>query len=115
MMNKEELLNVVEIIKRKGMESPDFAAKLVEAANPNELDAILSAAGINTIPEVSQALFQNIRNSENDNELQEQELENVSGGFILTGYALSLATWAVCTGAAGAFLYGVYKGLKSKK
>ena len=115
MMEKKELQEVVETIKRKSIESPEFAAKLVEAADPNELDGILKNANIHTIPEVSQALFKDIRNSENGTVLQEEELEGVSGGFILTGYALSVATWAVCTGAAGAFIYGVYKGLKSKK
>lgn len=114
MMEKQEIMDVVETIKRKGMESPEFAVKLVEASDSTELDAILKTAGINTIPEVSQALFQDIRNNENGTELQEEELESVSGGFVLTGYALSLAIWAVCTGGAGAFLYGVYKGLKKK-
>lgn len=112
---KKEFYETVETIKKYSAENPEFAVKLVEASNPEQLNKVIEDEGINTIPEIAQALYQDIRKNEIDGELQETDLEEVSGGFILTGYALSVAIWAVCAGGAGALIYGVYKGAKAKK
>lgn len=89
-----------------------FAAKLVEASDLASFVQVLSAAGVEFEPEGMEALYNSIRKAASE-ELSEEDLDNVSGGFVLTGYLASLATWGLVCAVSGAFVYGVYKGSRS--
>lgn len=91
---------------------PAFAAKLVEAPDLTSFVQVLSAAGLEYEPEGMEALYNSIRKAASE-ELTDEDLDNVSGGIILTGYLASLAAWGLVCAVSGAFVYGVYKGSKN--
>ena len=105
---KEKLAQVEALCKTDS----DFAVKLVEASDLKDFVQALSAAGLNFESEGMEALYNSIRKAASD-ELSDDDLENVSGGLILTGYLASLAAWGLVCAVSGAFVYGVYKGSKN--
>ena len=105
---KEKLAQVEVLCKTDSV----FAAKLVEASDLNHFVQALSTAGLDFEPEGMEALYNSIRKAASE-ELTDEDLENVSGGLVLTGYLASLAAWGLVCAVSGAFVYGVYKGSKN--
>lgn len=113
MMNEMEMREQMAVILAKCQEDQDFLMELAEAADPQALQAVLMEKGFRMEGTYLEEFYQGLRKAESDEELSEEMLEAVTGGvLILTGYALSLATWGLVCVAAGVFIYGVYQGLK---
>lgn len=115
-------MNITAQEAKKSMESiqaycksnPDFAIQLVESEDLMSFKSVLYKAGFEIEDAGVEALYKSIRKAAESDSLSEEDLEQVSGGIIvLAGYWLALATWALFSGAAGLFIYGVYKGLRS--
>ena len=105
---KEKLMQVESLCNN----DTAFAARLVEASDFTGFVQVLSAAGLEFESEGMEALYNSIQKAASE-ELTDEDLENVSGGIILTGYMASLAAWGLVCAVSGAFVYGVYKGSKN--
>ncbi len=113
-ITEQEARETIEAIQAYCKENPDFVTRLVEAEDIGSFKTVLYSAGFEIEDAGVEAFYNSIRKAAESDSLGEEDLENVSGGvLILTGYALALATWALCSAAAGIFVYGFYKGLHS--
>lgn len=111
-INEQYMKNKLAHVESLCNNDSSFADKLVEAPDFTSFVQVLSAAGLAYEPEGMEALYNSIRKAASD-ELSDEDLENVYGGLILTGYLASLAAWGLVCAASGAFVYGVYKGSKN--
>lgn len=113
MVNEMEMREQMANVLTKCDEDKAFLAELVEAEDQKALGAVLETRGFHMEGSFLEEFYQGLRQAEQTDELSEEMLDAVAGGvLILTGYALSLATWGLVCVAVGVFIYGVYQGLK---
>ena len=84
---------------------PEMAQKLNAAPTEEDLRLMLAENGVELTPEEMSGVLEELAalagESMNDEELDEEQLENVSGGFTLTIASVALKTTGVVTTAFG--------------
>lgn len=100
----------------KLMENDDFLKGLVECSTPEELMVILNNNDIQLEEGLTpEEAFKAVKQYQTD-ELDEEALENVSGGSITVGTALAATGALILAGAALSFLGGyAYQKIKNLK
>lgn len=76
---------------KKAFENQEVLSKLKNADSPQEVESILTSSGVNiTAEEIEEALEYAFANKEKTDEVSEEDLENVSGGFAFSGAIVAL-------------------------
>lgn len=113
MENKQVQIDFEELYKDKA-----FLEKVVSAENPDQVKALFLEKGLEFDDEAAKAFLETVRKGE-DGELDESDLEAVSGGFALTlttiGIAVACGAGAgLVAGVSAACLYKTFKDIEKK-
>lgn len=98
--------NAIKAFFDKIAENTDFATKITQTVDPEQVIAIADGNGIElTIEDVmaSKDILNELFDRQNNGELSEEELENVAGGIVITASATALV---VCAGIAAVATLG---------
>ena len=102
-MNKQELITTVQNL----MQDDAFKAKLEKAEDLDAMAALFQAEGIQVTGADLEAAAEKYNEMD---ELQEQDLENVAGGFAISG----LVGAAIILFVGGSVLWGYIDGIRIK-
>ena len=102
-MNKQELITTVQNL----MQDDTFKAKLEKADDLDAMAALFQAEGIQV---TGADLYAAAEKYDEKGELQEQDLENVAGGFAISG----LIGAAIILFIGGSILWGYIDGVRIK-
>lgn len=89
MVNENAINSFFEAIAQ----DTDFAAKVVQTIEPNQIVALAGAKGVELTNEdvmASRDILSGLMEKQNNGELSEEDLENVAGGLVVTATATAL-------------------------